>query len=384
LGDEVLREIGARLKTTFRDLDTVARFGGDEFAVLVDDVHSVQEVLTLAQRLMQSTSEPYTIRDQEFIIHLSVGITLSSTGYEFAEDALRDADIAMYKSKEAGGPSFRVYDRLMHAQLMNSLKLQTDLRTAFKMEEFLLQYQPIIALDTGQIRGFEALLRWNSRDQGLLKPDLFFSSIDTTGLLNSVECWVLRKASEQISRWKQQFMRVPPLFMSVNLSGKQLENPNLMELVSETLAEFKLDPEQLWLEISEKNSIYDEVATIPKLNAIRSLGVHLCLDDFGTGYSTLGYLSRLPINVLKIDRSLISAVDTNPESNKIIHTVIGLADNLGLSVVAEGIETSPQLDFLKLSKCHYAQGYYFSEPVNAEVITEMLAREHSYAKQILT
>jgi diguanylate cyclase (GGDEF)-like protein len=381
LGDEVLREIGTRLQATFRELDTVARFGGDEFAVLVDDVHGIQEVLMLAQRLLESTAEPYNIREQEFIIHLSVGITLSSTGYEFAEDALRDADIAMYKSKESGGPSFRIYDRVMHAQLMNSLKMQTDLRNALKMEEFLLQYQPIISLESGQIRGFEALLRWNSRDQGLLKPDQFFSSIDTTGLLNSVECWVLQKASDQIARWMQQFKRLPPLFMSVNLSGRQLENPKLLELVGQTLSEFKLNPEQLWLEISEKNSIDDEESTIPRLHAIRSLGVHLCLDDFGTGYSTLGYLSRLPINVLKIDRSLISEVDTNPESNKIIHTVIGLADNLGLSVVAEGVETSAQLDFLRLSKCHYAQGYYFSEPQNAEQITALLEQNHSYLKQ---
>lgn len=372
LGDEVLREVGTRLQLNFRELDTVARFGGDEFAVLVDGVLTIQDVLPLAQRMLESTSEPYHVKGHEFVLLLSVGITLSAAGYDFAEDAMRDADIAMYKSKESGGANFRVYDRVMHAQLMNSLKLQTDLRNAFKMEEFLLQYQPIISLSTGEIDGFEALLRWNSHDRGLVKPDQFFSSIDTTGLLNSVESWVVRKACEQISRWNRQFARPVPLFMSVNLSAKQLENPNLVDFIQESLATFEVEPDQLWLELSEKNSIGDEETTIPKLHEMRALGVHLCLDDFGTGYSTLSYLSRLPINVLKIDRSFISEADSNPESNKIIHTVIGLADNLGLNVVAEGVETEAQLNVLRGSKCPYAQGYYFFEPLDADKIDLLL------------
>jgi len=383
LGDDVLREIGLRLQANFRELDTVARFGGDEFAVLVDGVRMVQEVLPLAQRLLASTSEPYRIKGHEFVILLSVGITLSTGGYDFAEDAMRDADIAMYKSKEAGGANFRVYDRVMHAQLMNSLKLQTDLRNAYKMEEFLLQYQPIIALETGEVRGFEALLRWNSHDRGLIRPDQFFASIDTTGLLNSLESWVVRKASEQISRWNRELKRASPLFMSVNLSAKQLENPNLVDLVQKSLTEYELKPELLWLELSEKNSMGDEENTIPKLQSLRSLGVQLCLDDFGTGYSTLGLLSRLPINVLKIDRSFISNADISPESSKIVHTVIGLAANLGLNVVAEGVETQSQLNVLKLSKCQYAQGYYFAEPLDAEKIPELLEKDHAFLKQIV-
>ena len=381
LGDEVLREIGARLQLNFRELDTVARFGGDEFAVLVDGVLTIQDVMPLAQRMLESTSEPYNIKGHEFVILLSVGITLSSAGYEFAEDAMRDADIAMYKSKEAGGANFRVYDRVMHAQLMNSLKLQTDLRNAFKMEEFLLQYQPIISLSTGEIHGFEALLRWNSHDRGLVKPDQFFSSIDTTGLLNSVEAWVVRKACEQLAHWNRQFPRPIPFFMSVNLSAKQIDNPRLLDFVQEALSAFEINPDHLWLEISEKHSISDEGNTIPRLQALRSLGVHLCLDDFGTGYSTLGYLSSLPINVLKIDRSFISEADLNPESNKIIHTVIGLADNLGLKVVAEGVETAGQLNVLKQSKCPYAQGYYFFEPLDADRISSLLEGKKSELKE---
>ena len=382
LGDQVLQEIGRRLQRNFREVDTVARFGGDEFAVLMDDVHGVQEVLVLAQRLLESTSEPYFMKGQEFVITVSAGITLSSTGYEFAEDAMRDADIAMYKSKEAGDASFSIYDHVMHAQLMDSLKLQTDLRNAYKQQEFLLQYQPIIALDSGEIRGFEALLRWNSHSLGLLKPDHFLSSIDTTGLLNSLERWVLRKACEQIARWNQQFQRATPLYMSVNLTNKQLSNPNLVGLIEQTLAEYSIQPEQLWLELSEKNNINDEEVVIPKLRAIRSLGVHLCLDDFGTGYSTLGYLSRLPISVLKIDRSFIGGVDGNSESNKIVHTVIGLAANLGLNLVAEGVETEAQLSFLQASKCRYAQGYYFSEALDPDAITELLQKNHTYLKRI--
>ena len=380
LGDEVLREIGTRLQANFRELDTVARFGGDEFAVLVDDVCTLQDVLPLAQRLLGSTTEPYNINGHEFVILLSVGITLSAAGYEFAEDAMRDADIAMYKSKEAGGANFRVYDRLMHAQLMNSLKLQTDLRNAYKTDEFLLQYQPIVALQTGDMHGVEALVRWNSHDRGMVKPDQFLPSIDTTGLLNALETWILRKACEQLAYWNSQSQLISPLFMSVNLSAKQLENPDLVSIVEKALADFGVKAGELWLEISEKNSIDVEGDVIEKLQSLRALGVHLCLDDFGTGYSTLGYLARLPINVLKIDRSFVSAAGVAPESTKIIHTVIGLADNLGLRVVAEGVETSPQLNILKLSKCQYAQGYYFAEPLDADKISEFLQEHRTFLK----
>ncbi len=372
LGDDVLREIGARLKSNFRELDTVARFGGDEFAVLVDGVSDVRDVLPLAQRMLDATSEPFQLGGHEFIIQLSVGIALSTTGYELAEDAMRDADIAMYKSKETGGASFRIYDRDMHTQLMSSLKLQTDLRNAYKQNEFMLHYQPILALDTGEVRGFEALLRWRSPDRGLVKPDQFFASIGPTGPLNALEAWVIRTACAQIAEWNVTFRRPVPLFMSANLSVKQLENPELMQVIHAALAETGVRPDQLWLELSEKNSIGENRNTLPLLKSIRALGVHLCLDDFGTGYSTLSYLSRLPIDVIKIDRSLISEADTNPESSKIIHTVIGLADNLGLNIVAEGVENAAQLEMLRQSRCKYAQGYYFSLPVDADGICAML------------
>ncbi len=372
LGDDVLREIGARLKSSFRELDTVARFGGDEFAVLLDGVSEMRDVLPLAQRMLDATSEPFRLQGHEFIIQLSLGIAISSTGYDLAEDAMRDADIAMYKSKETGGASFRIYDRDMHTQLMSSLKLQTDLRNAYKQNEFTLHYQPILALDTGEIRGFEALLRWRSPDRGLVRPDHFFSSIGPTGPLNAREAWVIRTACAQIAEWNAFFKCSVPLFMSANLSVKQLENPELMQLIRAALVDSGVKPDQLWLELSEKSSIGENGNTLPLLKSIRSLGVHLCLDDFGTGYSTLSYLSRLPIDVLKIDRSLINEADTNPESNKIIHTVIGLADNLGLQVVAEGVEKASQLEMLKQSRCKYAQGYYFSMPVDAAGICAML------------
>ncbi|HTP03034.1 MAG TPA: EAL domain-containing protein [Anaerolineales bacterium] len=379
LGDDVLREIGSRLQGIFRELDTVARFGGDEFAVLVDGVREVQEVLPLAQRVIASTSEPYSIKGHEFVILLSMGITLSSTGYEFAEDAMRDADIAMYKSKETGGASFRVYDRLMHEQLMNSLKLQTDLRNAYKMEEFLLQYQPIVALDTGEVEGFEALLRWNSHDRGLVRPDQFFSSIDTAGLLNALERWVLHTACQQLAYWNRQCRQAAPLFMSVNLSAKQLENPNLLDMVEEALLDTGIKNDELWLEISEKNSIDVEGLAIQRLRSLRNMGVHLSLDDFGTGYSTLGYLSRLPIDVLKIDRSFVSQVD-NAESIKIIHTIMGLARNLSLSVVAEGVETRAQMNVVRQAKCQYAQGYYFARPLDAGKVPEFLEKHPAFLK----
>jgi diguanylate cyclase (GGDEF)-like protein len=378
LGDQMLKEIGKRLQGCFRELDTVARFGGDEFAVLYDNIHGVSDVLTIAQRLLERAAEPYSMHNQEFVLSLSVGVTLSSTGYDFAEDVLRDADIAMYKSKEDGEGTLKIYDFEMHDALMNSLKLQTEIRNAYKLKEFLLQYQPIISLETNRIAGVEALIRWNSRQKGLQKPDQFFSSLNTTGILSSVEKWVLRTACEQIAQFNKKYKRADPLFVSVNLTNKQLANPSLAELIDQTLAKFEVKPDQLWLEISEKNSVGDEEVAIPLLQSIRTRGVRLCLDDFGTGFSTLRYLSHLPIDVLKIDRSLISEVDANLESRKIVQTVIGLANNLGLSLVAEGVETRAQLDFLKTAKCKYVQGYYFSEPLYPEQIFELLEKDQPY------
>ena len=274
--------------------------------------------------------------------------------------------------------ALKIYDYEMHAQLMNSLKLQTEIRNAYKLKEFLLQYQPIVSLETGRIEGVESLIRWNSRQKGLLKPDQFFSSINTTGILSSVEKWVLRTSCEQIAEFNRQVKRPVPLFVSVNLTNKQMANPNLNELVDQTLEKAHINPEQLWLEISEKSSLGDEAVAIPILQGIQRRGVRLCLDDFGTGYSTLRYLSHLPIDVLKIDRSLISDVDANLESGKIVRTVIGLANNLGLSLVAEGVETRAQLEFLKASNCKYVQGYYFSEPQYPEKILELLEEDHTY------
>ena len=382
LGDQMLREIGKRLKANFREVDTVARFGGDEFAILYEDVHSVQDVVIAAQRLISNTSEPYTINEQEFVLTISIGVTLSATGYDFAEDVLRDADIAMYKAKEDEGAGFKIYDQEMHAKLMNSLKLQTEVRNAYKLKELLLQYQPIVAVETGRMVGLEALIRWNSSTKGLLKPDQFFSSFNTTGILSSVEKWVLRTACEQIVRLNKQFKRPFPLFVSVNLSAKQLENPNLVDLIDQTIIKYGVKPAQLWLEISEKSNMEDEETALPLLQAVRSRGICLCLDDFGTGYSTLKYLSHLPIDVLKIDRSLISEVDANLESRKIVQTVIGLADNLGLNLVAEGVETQAQLDFLKSSKCLYAQGYFFSEPLYPEQVMKLLEEDRSYQEHM--
>jgi diguanylate cyclase (GGDEF)-like protein len=382
LGDQMLREIGRRLKSNFRELDTVARFGGDEFAILYEGVRGVQDVVVAAKRLINNTSEPYTISGQEFVLSLSIGVTLSSTGYDFAEDVLRDADIAMYKAKEEEEGSFKVYDQEMHAQLMSSLKLQTEVRNAYKLKELLLQYQPIIALETGQMVGLEALIRWNSSERGLLKPDQFFSSFNTTGILSSVEKWVVRTGCEQIARLNKQFNRPLPLFISVNLSNKQLENPNLVDLIDQALAKYEIKPEQLWLEISEKTSFTNEESAIALLHAIHTRGVRLCLDDFGTGYSTLKYLSHLPIDILKVDRSLISDLDANLESRKIVQTVIGLANNLGLNLVAEGVETQAQLDFLKTSKCNYAQGYYFSEPLYPEQIIKLMEQDRSYLEPL--
>lgn len=371
VGDEMLFGVAQRLLGATRVGDKrvssgmVARFGGDEFAILLENIKGEGDALTVAKRVQQVMEQPFEIDGREVIISASIGITMSNRGYNKAEDMLRDADIAMYQVKENGKAGYEVYDQPMHARLMENLDMQIGLRRAISKDELLLHYQPILSLKKGNVVGFEALLRWDSPDKGLVYPDKFLAITDTTGLLTSIDHWVLHTACQQMNQWHKENSSDPPLYISVNLSGKQIKHPLLVEQIDEVLKETGLEANNLWLEITESTSINNSEATLSMLEELREMGVFLSLDDFGTGFSSLSYLHRFPVSALKIDRSFVSQIGGKGGGKKIIETIVILAHQLGLDVIVEGVETAEQLEFVRSLDCGYAQGYYFSKPLAA-------------------
>lgn len=370
VGDDLLEAFANRLKNCVREVDTIARFGGDEFAIIYDDVNDLEEILLIGQRIVDEMTEPYFIDGKEMVMQISVGITYNNLGYETAEELIRDADIAMYQAKEQDDYDLKIFDQSMHDRLMELLHLQTKLRAAYKKEEFLLNYQPIIDLREGGVIGLEALIRWNSPEKGIVAPDQFINSIDSTGLQSSVEYWVMETACSQIAHLNSSFDQ--DFFVSINLSERQIRQPNLMENVAEILRKYDLDSDRLWLEVTEQSNITNMEKAITVFQAFQAMGIKLCLDDFGTGYSTLSYLYTFPMDILKIDKSFVHRVLEHEESAKVVKTIIGLAHNLGLKVVAEGVETPGQLAFLRETECDFVQGFLFSKPLGAEEIVTFL------------
>ncbi len=375
VGDDLLAAFANRLRNCVREVDTIARFGGDEFAILYDDVNDLEEILLIGQRIVEEMTEPYFLHGKEMVMQISVGITYNSQEYETPEEVIRDADIAMYQAKEQDDYSLKIFDQSMHDQLVELLQLQTKLRTAYRQDEFLLNYQPIIALDSGEVIGLEALIRWNSPERGIVLPDEFINRIDSSGLQSSVEYWVMETACSQIALLDR--MTSKGLFVSINLSERQIRHPNLMQNVKDTLRKYGLNSKQLWLEVTEQSNITNMEKAISIFQSFQSMGIRLCLDDFGTGYSTLSYLYTFPMDILKIDKSFIHRVLDHQESAKVVKTIVGLAHNLGLKVVAEGVETQEQLEFLRGTGCDYVQGFYFSKPMSAEHVLEFLQESPS-------
>jgi EAL domain-containing protein (putative c-di-GMP-specific phosphodiesterase class I) len=353
-----------------REIDTIARFGGDEFAILYDGVGDVSEILLIGQRIIDQLTEPYYVNGKELVVSISVGVSYSSIGYQSAEEIIRDADLAMYQAKELDEYSIKIFDQSMHDRMVELLHLQTKLRTAYRRKEFLLNYQPIIELKSGEVIGLEALIRWNSPDQGIVTPDQFINSMDSTGLQSSVEYWVMETACDQLAQLNQVLER--DYFVSINLSERQIRQPQLMESVANILRTNNLPSKNLWLEVTEQSNITNMEKAITIFQTFQSMGIRMCLDDFGTGYSTLSYLYTFPMDVMKIDKSFIHRVMEHDESAKVVRTIIGLAHNLNLKVVAEGVETEDQFDFLRSADCDYVQGYYFSKPLGMEEILRFL------------
>lgn len=387
IGDQLLIGVANRLEKCLRSTDTVARLGesftvarlgGDEFTVILDYLKDPNDAKAAADRLMKALAPPFILGGKEVFTSVSIGIALSSTAYEQAEDMLRDADTAMYRAKSLGKARFEVFDADMRASVMARLQLETDLRGALERGEFQNFYQPIVSLDTGHIVGFEALLRWQHPTRGLIGPEEFILVAEETGLIRELGWWNLREACRQVSEWRTGSKDHRGLIISVNLSAKQFLQPNLVADIRKLLHDVSLAPDALKLEITESAVMADPSAAVEMLQQIKSIGIRLAIDDFGTGYSSLSYLHRFPLDTLKIDRSFIRDMQVGGEGMEIARTILPMANNLRLDVVAEGVETIEQVALLKQLHCSYAQGFYFSKPLSAEGTTALLHGEPAW------
>jgi diguanylate cyclase (GGDEF)-like protein/PAS domain S-box-containing protein len=383
VGDQLLVGIARRLETCLRPGDTVARLGGDEFTILLEDLNGAGEAIEVAERLQKALARPFNLNGHEVFATVSIGIALSATGYELPDDVLRDADTAMYRAKMLGKARHEVFDKTMHALAMNLLQMESDLRRAIERKEFFLHYQPIITLETGEVRGFEALVRWQHPERGFIPPNDFIEIAEETGLIIPIGQWVLEEACRQIHRWQTEFPQYPPLQISVNLSVKQFMNADLLAHIQTALKDAEVDPHSLKVEITESMVMENVEAAIEMLQQMRALGIELSIDDFGTGYSSLSYLHRFPISTLKIDRSFVSRMTVNNENAEIVRTIIMLARNLKMDVVAEGVETAEQLAQLKALNCQYGQGYYFSKPLSADAMMSWLSSQQQLQPEIV-
>jgi PAS domain S-box-containing protein len=385
-GDELLIQMAKRLSTNFRDTDTLARsavpdsqpsdnglarLGGDEFTVLLEDVFNPSDAIRVAQRIQAKLGIPFNIKSQEIVITASIGIALSGSAYSRAEELLRDSEIAMYRAKQAGKARCEVFDPGMHSSALQRLRLETDLRRGLDSGELLVYYQPIVSLDTGRIIGFEALSRWRTSDR-LVPPAEFIPVAEETGLILPLNRALLREACQQLREWQSQFECDPPLTMSVNLAPRQFNQPELTDEIAATLRESGISPSTLNFEIMETIAMGDADRGLSILTGLKALGVRLSIDDFGTGYSSLSRLPRFPLDALKIDRSFIAQMSNDHESREIVRLIIMIAHSVGLKVVAEGTETRDQIGELKDLGCEMAQGYFYSQPVNAQVAFELL------------
>jgi diguanylate cyclase (GGDEF)-like protein len=373
-GDQLLVATARCLEDCMRPMDTVARLGGDEFAILLDGLDHVDDAILVAERIQQSLTRPFTLNGHEVFVTTSIGITFSNGGYQDPENVLRDADTAMYRAKESGKARYEVFNSTMHSRAVALLKLENDLRRAIERNEFKVYYQPIIDLTTDQVSGFEALVRWYHPDRGLVPPDEFIGIAEETGLIVEVGSMVLREACRQLREW-QASAELKSLTVAVNLSAKQFAQQDLVKQVKEILRETGLEPRYLKLEITETVVMENAEVARNMLSQLCALGVQLSIDDFGTGYSSLSYLHRFPVTALKIDRSFIGRMGAHGENCEVVKTINTLARNLGMSVVAEGIETEDQLLQLKAMGCDYGQGYHFSRPLTAET-AKLFVQEH--------
>ena len=380
IGDKLLVESSKRLNACIREEDTIARLGGDEFVILLEEVNSTEAAIQVAERIQNSLTEPFDLAGHMIFVFVSMGIVLGEAGYEQPDHVLRDADIAMYRAKGQGPGHYKFFDPTMLNRAMTRLELETDLRKALDERQFIVHYQPILDMASQRVIGFEALVRWQHPTNGLIPPVEFIPTAEETGLIIPLGYWVLSEACRQIHAWNTQYGFDPPLTVNVNLSTRQCEQPDLAQNVSDILNKYKLDPGLLNLELTESLLIKDTDLVTRLLKEFRKLGIRVQIDDFGTGYSSLSYLHTLPIDTLKIDRSFIGRLGVRDNDGEIVKTILSLAHNLGMKVVAEGVETDRQFSALKAMNCEYMQGFLFSKAVNNHEAEALLGKLKSEEK----
>lgn len=391
IADQVILEIGGRLARCLRHGDTVARpqgqlpifdavlsrLGGDEFTVLLEGIKDPSDALRAAKRMEVAVAVPYTLQGREIRSSASIGIALSKDPHDRPEDLLQKADVAMRRARSLGGSRSEMFDEVAHTQAVNRLKLETDLRSAVDYQQFQLCYQPVVRLDTGQIAGFEALVRWNHPQQGLIPPARFIEVAESTGLLVPLGRWVFREACKQLHIWQSRFPSMDILTMTVNLSAKQFACPHLVGDIRTIVQETAIEPSRLQFELAESVAM-----TAPKLTAevfaqLKQVGVRISIGDFGTGYSSLSWLRRLPIDEIKIDRSLVSSMSAERASRDIVRLIVTVARELNLRAVAEGIESTTQLERLKKLGCAFGQGYLLAQPLAAQQAEQLMQQQLS-------
>lgn len=384
LGDQLLIAVAERLRHSLRNDGTVARLGGDEFAILLEEINGPGDATTAAERIIEALGLPFDLNGQQLFINASIGIACSSPANCQVGDLLREADVAMYGAKRQGKARFTVFEPGMGTLALERLELESDLRHALDHDEFILHFQPVFNLESAieSLAGFEALIRWQHPVRGLVSPADFIPVAEETGLIVPIGRWVLAEACRQLQAWQEAFPDGPWLAMGVNLSGRHFTEPDLVTDVEAVLRESALEPQRLILEITESAMVEDEQAAAAILQQLKQLGIQLAVDDFGTGYSSLAALRRFPVNHLKIDRSFVDGLGTDPDDSVIVSGIIGLAHGLGLSVVAEGVESARQWAHLRELGCDYAQGYYFARPLTPDDATALVRQASVPREQV--
>ncbi|MBD2528597.1 EAL domain-containing protein [Nostoc flagelliforme FACHB-838] len=373
VGDELLIAIGRRLQACLIPIDTLARLGGDEFGILLENITDINIAIQVAERIIQQLSLTFKLSRYEVFMNASIGISWGNKDYDRPEYLLRDADTAMYRAKAQGRAKYHVFNPAMHQEAIQLLELENDLRRAVERREFLVYYQPIVSLTTGRISGFEALVRWQHPIRGMVFPIEFIPVAEETGLINAINTWVLQSACHQLSIWQHHPVTPEPLTISVNLSARLFLQPNFVEQIDRIIYENKIDPEYLELEITESVIMENTNAIKITLQQLKQRKIKLIMDDFGTGYSSLSYLHSFPLDALKIDKSFVNRMQDNKENMGLVPAMIGIANSMGMSAIAEGVETQEQLDQLRSLNCNFAQGYLFSRPIEQQLVLELLA-----------
>lgn len=371
-GDRLILEATKRLKRCVRARDTLARFGGDEFAILLNGIEKEQDAMTAAGRVLEILSKPYSLNGQEVFTSASIGIAMTLNGDNSAEGLLQKANAALYRAKAGGRARIEVFDVSMAAQANERLSLESEIRRALANDEFEMHYQPIVRLDRVQAIGFEALLRWRHPQRGMIPPDQFLPLAEENGLIHQIGRWTLENSLGQAARWKCEHPKAAPLLLAVNVSGTQFDRPDLVGTVEAVLRDTRFPAQDLVVEITESAILDSSEHVMTALKELKGMGIRLCVDDFGTGYATLSSLHRFPFDHLKIDRSFVNQMITTRKTFELVRTVVSMAHGMGIESVAEGIETMDQANLLRVLGCPYGQGFLFAKPLAAaQVPTEV-------------